>query len=76
MNNKNDYMLLSKSVTTIISNLTTLSGNISDLTKNFSKGFDSEYLKNDSLVKLGNDINAIKTDLSDKVLPELKKKSV
>ncbi len=76
MTNKNDYMLLAKCVTNIVNNLDSAYGIVNDLTKNFNKGLDGEYFRKDALVKIGTDINAIKNNLNNKVLPELKKKSV
>lgn len=73
MNNKSEYLLLEKNIQTIISNLNDLNTNITDLTKNFKNGLDGDNSNTDDLLKVGNDLKAIKEDLSTKVLPELKK---
>lgn len=73
MNNKSEYLLLEKNIQTIISNLNDLNTNITDLTKNFKNGLDGDNSNTDDLLKVGNDLKAIKEDLSNKVLPELKK---
>ena len=76
MNNKNEYLLLSKSIQTVIDNLEDLNTNITDLTKNFTKGLNGENTKTDDIVKVGSDLKSIKDDLSTKVLPELKKNTI
>ena len=73
MNNKSEYLLLEKNIQTIISNLNDLNTNITDLTKNFKNGLDGDNSNTDDLLKVCNDLKAIKEDLSTKVLPELKK---
>ena len=76
MDNKNDYLLLAKNVTSIIQSLNSVNSILEDLTKNFNKGLNSENFNKDTLTKVTADLKAIKNDLNDKVLPELKKKSV
>ena len=76
MDNKNDYLLLAKNVTSIIQSLNSVNSILEDLTKNFNKGLNSENFNKDVLNKVTSDLKAIKNDLNDKVLPELKKKSV
>jgi len=76
MDNKNDYLLMAKDVTSIITNLNSVKGILDDLTKNFSKGLNTEHINKDPLVRVNTDLETVKNDLNDKVLPELKKKSI
>ena len=76
MDNKNEYLLMAKNITSIIQNLNSVNSILEDLTKNFSKGLNSENFNKDTLTKVTADLKAIRNDLNDKVLPELKKKSV
>jgi hypothetical protein len=76
MDNKNDYLLMAKNITSIIANLNSVKDELDDLTKNFSKGLNSEHINKEPLLKISADLIAVKNDLNDKVLPELKKKSV
>ena len=76
MANKNEYLLLAKNVTTIINDINSVNGMVTELTKNFNKGLNGDFFKKDTLTKIGVDLTTIKTNLNDKVLPELKKKSV
>ena len=73
MNNKSEYLLLEKNIQTIISNLNDLNTNITDLTKSFKNGLDGDNTNTDDLLKVSNDLKAIKEDLSNKDLPEIKK---
>jgi predicted nucleic acid-binding Zn-ribbon protein len=73
MNNKSEYLLLTKDIQTIINDLNDLDTNLKDLTKNFSKGLDGDNSSNEDLLKIMSDLKAIKDDLNNKVLPELKK---
>ena len=73
MNNKSEYLLLEKNIQTIINNLNDLNTNITDLTKSFKNGIDGDNSNTDDLLKVGTDLKAIKEDLSNKVLPEIKK---
>ena len=74
-NNKSEYLMLQKNIQTIINNLNDLNTNLQDLTKNFKNGLDGDNSKNEDLLKIGTDLNAIKDVLTNKVLPELKKKT-
>ena len=74
-NNKSEYLMLQKNIQTIINNLNDLNTNLQDLTKNFKNGLDGDNSKNEDLLKIGTDLNAIKDELNNKVLPELKKKT-
>ncbi len=74
-NNKSEYLMLQKNIQTIINNLNDINTNLTDLTKNFNKGLDGENSSNEDLLKIGNDLKAIKDELNNKVLPELKKKT-
>lgn len=76
MNNKSEYLLLSKNIQVIINNLEDLNTNITDLTKNFNNGLNGENSKTDEFVKISSDLKSIKDDLSTKVLPELKKRTI
>ena len=76
MDNKNDYLLMAKNVTSIITNLNSVNSILNDLTKNFSKGLNTELINKAPLVRVTNDLITVKNHLNDKVLPELKKKSV
>ena len=76
MDNKNDYLLMAKNVTSIVNNLNLAKSILDDLTKNFSKGLNTEHISKDPIVRVTTDLVIVKNDLNDKVLPELKKKSV
>jgi len=76
MSNKNDYLLLCKTVTTIVSNLKEINNNVIDLNKNFNKGLNGNYIKKDVVTKTLSDLETVRRDLDEKILPELKKLSV